>query len=105
MPLKAAALAQSQRPGRRGVDPVVAEPDMGGLRDHSHAIEQDDLMVPVELIGFTRRKTSDLGCSRRLSALLASSPGVAPHGVVAAVKARPRSSSKIRIKRQGQTDL
>src|SRR5882757_4127298 len=70
--------------------PAVAEPDMGGLHDYRHAIEQDDLMAPVKLIGFSRRKAQrDIGRSRRLSALLAPSPGVAPHGVVTAIIAAP----------------
>src|ERR1700736_3904282 len=34
---------------------AVTEPDMGGLYDYRHAIEQNDLMAPVELIGFSRR--------------------------------------------------
>ena len=68
----AGALEQSERPVM-GVEhhllrlawispnkqhPAMAEPDMGGLHHHRHAIEQDDLMVPVELIGFSRRKAS-----------------------------------------------
>jgi hypothetical protein len=64
----------------------VAEPDVGGLHDYRHAIEQDDFMAPVELVGFTRRKAQrDVGRSRRLSALLTPSPGVTPHGVVTAI--------------------
>ena len=63
---------------------------MGGLHDHRHAIEQDDLVAPVELVGFSRRKAQrDVGRSRRLSALLAPSPGVTAHGVVTAVIAAP----------------
>ena len=66
--------------------PAVAEPDMSSLHDHRHAIEQDDFMAPVELIGFPRRKAQrNVGRSRRLSALLAPSPGVTSHGVVTAV--------------------
>ena len=46
---------------------AVAEPDMGGLHDHRHAIEQDDFVAPVELVGFSRRKAQwHIGCSRRL---------------------------------------
>src|SRR3984885_1565271 len=70
--------------------PAVAEPDMGGLHDHRHAVEQDDLVAPVELIGFSSRKAQRyVSRSRRLSAFLAPSPGVTPHGVVAAVIAAP----------------
>jgi hypothetical protein len=59
--------------------PAMAEPDMGGLHDHRHAIEQNHLVAPVELIGFSRCKAQrDIGCSRRLPALLAGrrSPGL-----------------------------
>src|ERR1700676_3676396 len=66
--------------------PAVAEPDMGGLHDHRYAIEQDDLVAPVELVDFSRRKAQrDVSRGRRLSTLLAPSPGVTPHGVVTAV--------------------
>ena len=33
---------------------AVTEPDMSDLYDHGHAAEQDDLVAPVELVGFTR---------------------------------------------------
>ena len=70
--------------------PAVTEPDMGGLHDHRHAVQQDDLVAPVELVGFPRREAQrDVGRRRRLPALLAPSPGVAPHGIVAAVVAAP----------------
>ena len=70
--------------------PAVTEPDMGGLHDHRYAIEQDDFMAPVELIGFSRRKAQrDVGRSRRLPALLAPPSGVTAHGVVTAVIAAP----------------
>jgi len=70
--------------------PAVTEPDMGGLHDHRYAIEQDDFMAPVELIGFSRRKAQrDVGRSRGFPALLAPSPGVTAHGVVTAVIAAP----------------
>jgi hypothetical protein len=63
---------------------------MGGLHDHRHAAQQNDLVAPVELVGFPRREAQrDVGRRRRLSALLAPSPGVTPHGIVAAVVAAP----------------
>jgi hypothetical protein len=34
----------------------VTEPDMGGLHDDRHPAQQDDLVAPIELISFTRRK-------------------------------------------------
>ena len=46
---------------------AVTEPDMGGLHDHRHAAQQDDLVAPVELVGFTRREAQrDIGCCRRV---------------------------------------
>src|SRR3981189_3352385 len=51
---------------------------MGGLHNHRHAIEQNHLVAPVELIGFARRKAQrDVCRRRRLPALLAPPPGVA----------------------------
>jgi hypothetical protein len=65
---------------------AVAEPGMRGLHHHRHAIEQDDLVAPVELIGFSRCKAQrDISCNGRLSALLAPSPGVTPHGIITTV--------------------
>src|SRR5438309_7157198 len=50
--------------------PAVAEPDMGGLHNHRYAIELDDFMAPVELIGFSRRKAQrDIGRSCGFPAL------------------------------------
>ena len=64
---------------------AVTEPDMGDLHGHRHAVQQDDLVAPVELVGFTWRKAQrHIGRGRRGAALLAPASGVAPHGVVAA---------------------
>ena len=69
---------------------AVTEPDMGGLHDDRHPVQQDDLVAPIELVGFPRREAQrDVGRRRRLPALLGPSPGVAPHGIVAAVVAAP----------------
>jgi hypothetical protein len=35
---------------------AVAEPDMGDLHGHCHAVDQDDLVAPVELVGLARRE-------------------------------------------------
>jgi len=49
-------------------------------------LQQDDLVAPIELVGFPRREAQrDVGRRRRLPALLGPSPGVAPYGIVAAV--------------------
>jgi hypothetical protein len=64
---------------------AVTQPDMGDLHDHRHSAQQDDLVAPVELVGFPRTKAQwDIGCSRRLPMLLGPSPGVTAHSVVAA---------------------
>jgi hypothetical protein len=58
---------------------------MGDLHDHRHAIQQNDFVALVKLVGFSRRKAQrDVGCGRRLPALLAPPSGVTPHGIVAA---------------------
>ena len=59
-------LLRLARIGPHEQHPAVAEPDMGDLHDHRHAVQQDDLVAPVELIGFTRRKAQrHIGRSRR----------------------------------------
>src|ERR1700733_13856812 len=64
---------------------AVTEPNVSGLHGHRHAVEQDDLVALVELIGFTGRKAQrDIGRRRRVPALLAPPSGVTPHGIVAA---------------------
>src|SRR5438094_867962 len=69
---------------------AVTEPDMRGLHDHRHAAEQDDLVTPVELIGFPRGEGQrDVDRGRRVPARLAPPPGIAPHGIVAARIAAP----------------
>src|SRR5207237_9937837 len=64
--------------------------EMGDLHHPREAIEENHLVGPVELIGFTRRKAQRyIGCGRRLPALLAPPSGVTPHGIVAAVITAP----------------
>jgi hypothetical protein len=45
------------RIGAHEQHPTVTEPDMGGLHDHRHAAQQDNLMAPVKLEGFPWSKT------------------------------------------------
>ena len=100
----AGALEQSERPvvgvehhllrlariGPHEQHPAVTEPDMGDLHGHRHAAQQDDLVAPVELVGFTRREAQrNVGRGRRGAVLLGPSPGVATNGIVAAVIATP----------------
>ena len=68
---------------------AVAQADMRDLHRHRDAVQHDDLMAPVELVGFARREAQRheggrrhwLACSR-LQRLR-----VAPHGVIAALVA------------------
>jgi hypothetical protein len=54
---------------------AVTKPGMGNPHDHRHAAQQDNFVAPVELVGFSRGKAQrDIGCSRRLTMLLSSSP-------------------------------
>src|SRR6478752_115513 len=65
---------------------TVAEPDVGGLHGHRHAAQQDDLMAPVELVGFSWSEAQrNKGCSCCLPALLGPSPRVATHRIIAAL--------------------
>ena len=94
-------LLRLARIGPHEQHPAVAEPDMGGLHDHRHAAQQDDFVAPVELVGFSRRKAQrDIGRGRRCAALLAHCLRITPNGIVAALVARPRSSSKMPDQRQ-----
>jgi hypothetical protein len=83
-------LLRLARIGSHEQHPAVTEPDMGGLHDHRHAAQHDDLVAPVELVGFPRREAQrDVGRRRRLPALLGPSSGVPPHSIVAAVVSAP----------------
>ena len=63
---------------------------MGGLHDHRHAVQQDDLVAPVKLVGFSRGKDQrDVSRGRRCAALRAPLPRVTPNGVVSTVVALP----------------
>ena len=68
--------------------PAVAEPDMGYLHGDRHAVQQDDLVAPVELIGFPGRKTQrHIGRRCRLPAIFGPFAGIAAHRIVAALVA------------------
>lgn len=65
---------------------AVTQPDMSDLHEHRHAVEENDLVAPVEPVGFARRKAQrDISRRGRLPALLAPAPGVTPHGIVTTV--------------------
>src|SRR5215210_2503072 len=65
--------------------PRVAQPQVGDLHRHRRAVDQHDLVAPVELVGLARLKGQrHEGIDRRQHPLLAPAPGVAPNRVVAA---------------------
>ena len=71
---------------------AVAEPHVGDLHRRRHAVHHDDLVAPVELVGFARRKRQrNVGLRRRARVLLAPAPRIAANRVVAALVAeRPQ---------------
>ena len=69
---------------------TVAEPDMSDLHGHRRAAQQDNLVAPIELIGFPRGKTQrHKRCGGCLPAFLSPTSSIAAHGVVAAVISTP----------------
>ena len=67
-------LLRLARIGPHEQHPAVAEPDMRHLHRHRHAVDQDDLVAPVELVGLARREAQrHVGFRRRCAALLGSS--------------------------------
>jgi len=67
---------------------AVAEPHVGDLHLRRHPVHDDDLVRPVELVGFARRKRQgDVGFRRRARVLLAPAPRIAANRVVAALVA------------------
>ena len=63
---------------------------MGDLHGHRHAAQQDDFVTPVELVGFTWREAQrNVDRGGGSAVLLGPSPGVAAHGIVAAIIATP----------------
>src|SRR4029077_3691531 len=54
------------------------------------AVQQDDFVAPVELVGLSRSKAQrDVSGGRRLPALPGPAPGIEPHRIVATVIAAP----------------
>jgi len=55
------------RLARIGADedhPAVAETDMSHFDGRRHALEHDDLMAPVELVGLSGQRTRNIGVGR-----------------------------------------
>ena len=63
---------------------AVAEMDVGDLYSRGHSIDQNDLMVPVELVGFAGIEAERyIGSGRRFPRRLRPTGGIAPHRIVA----------------------
>jgi hypothetical protein len=98
--------------------PAMAEADMRDLQSRRRAVHHHDLVAPVELVGFARRKRQrNVGARRQAGVFAAPDPGVAPHGVVPALVAkRPQfleqpdqrqtlARRRLRVLRQHPIDL
>ena len=65
---------------------AVAEPDVGDLHRRRHAVHDDDLVAPVELVRFARRERQrNVGVRRRTRVLLAPVRRIAANRVVASI--------------------
>jgi hypothetical protein len=65
--------------------PAVTQADMGHLDRHRHAIEDHDLMAPVELVGLARIEAQrNIGTGRGFLRHLRPTGRVAPNGIIAA---------------------
>jgi hypothetical protein len=62
---------------------------MSDLDHYGRAVDQDDLVAPIELIGLARRKGErHVGIRRGGGALTVPAPRVTAHGIVAALIAQ-----------------
>src|SRR5437667_10344503 len=70
--------------------PAVAQPDMRHLYRYRRAVDQHDLVAPVELIRLAWRKAQrNKGIHRRCRAVTLPAPRIAPYRVVTARVAEP----------------
>jgi hypothetical protein len=68
----------------------VTEPDVRYFDGHGRAIDQHDLVAPVELVRFSRREAQrHVGLRCRRTVRGAPLPGIAPNRVVAALVTEP----------------
>ena len=83
-------LLRLARIGAHEHHPAVAETDVRDLHRRRHAVQHDDLVAPVELVGLARRESQrDEGARRRARMLLPPTCRITANGGVAAVKAEP----------------
>ena len=76
------------RIGAREQHAAVAEPHVRHFHGHRRAVQHDDLVAPIELIGFARRKGQrHEGRRRGRAARLAPADRIAPDRVIAALVA------------------
>jgi hypothetical protein len=89
-------LLRLARIGAREHHAAVAEADVRDLHDRRHAVQHDDLVAPVELVGFARsERQRNESARRRTRVRLRPGAGVAADGVIAAfVAARPQLLEK-----------
>ncbi|MNT36611.1 hypothetical protein D3C72_1727080 [compost metagenome] len=67
----------------------MAKPDMGDLDGRRHAVDQNDLVAPVELVSLTWRVIKrNIGFRRHCAAVLRPCAGVSPDSVIAALIAK-----------------
>ena len=80
---------------------AMAQPHMGGLHHHRHAVYHNGLVAPVELVGFAGRESQrNIGLRLSSSARFVPDLGVAPHRVVAAIE--PTIAERLENARQRQ---
>ena len=89
-------LLRLARIGPHEQHPAVAQPHVRHLHRHRRAVDQHDLVAPVELVGLARREAQrHIRVRRRRRPLALPAPRIAPHRVVAALVAqaaqRPRT--------------
>ena len=83
-------LLRLARIGPHEQHPAVAEPDMRHLHRRGHAVDDHDLMAPVELARLARREAErNVGRGRRLARPPLPGRRVSAHRVVAALVAQP----------------
>jgi hypothetical protein len=82
-------LLRLARIGAREHHAAVAETDVRDLHRRRHPVHHDDLVAPVELVGFARRKRQrNVGARRRARVRLRPDAGIAPNRVVATLIAK-----------------
>jgi hypothetical protein len=83
-------LLRLARIGPHEQHPAVAQPDMRHFHRHCRAVDQHDLLAPVELISLARGKAERNERANRCRRPIAlPDPSVAPNGIVPAFVTKP----------------